>query len=81
MDIRVRHQLSALYVSCHEQHELGGTETRYERARHAITSVSTRNVDNIVNGTLLPEIAETVLAKMAEGGSIAKIKVTTNKPG
>jgi len=32
-------------------------------------------------GTLLPEIAETVLAKMAEGGSIAKIKVTANKQG
>ncbi|AMP16082.1 type VI secretion system ATPase TssH [Collimonas pratensis] len=40
-----------------------------------------RNVDNILNGTLLPEIAETVLARMAEGGSIAKIKVTANKQG
>ncbi|MET3117223.1 type VI secretion system protein VasG [Undibacterium sp. GrIS 1.8] len=40
-----------------------------------------RNVDNILNGTLLPEIAESVLAKMAEGASIAKIKVTANKQG
>jgi type VI secretion system protein VasG len=40
-----------------------------------------RNVDNILNGTLLPEIAETVLGRMAEGGSIAKIKVTANKQG
>ncbi|TCV90673.1 type VI secretion system ATPase TssH [Sulfurirhabdus autotrophica] len=40
-----------------------------------------RNVDNILNGTLLPEIAETVLAKMAEGASISKIKVTANKQG
>ncbi|MFC5473585.1 type VI secretion system ATPase TssH [Paraherbaspirillum soli] len=40
-----------------------------------------RNVDNILNGALLPEIAETVLAKMAEGGSIAKIKVSASKQG
>ena len=40
-----------------------------------------RNVDNILNGTLLPEIAESVLAKMAEGASITKIKVTANKQG
>jgi len=32
-------------------------------------------------GTLSPEIAETLLTKMAEGGSIAKIKVTTNTQG
>ncbi len=40
-----------------------------------------RNVDNILNGTLLPEIAESVLAKMAEGTVIAKIKVSADKKG
>ncbi|MEC5164096.1 MULTISPECIES: type VI secretion system ATPase TssH [unclassified Janthinobacterium] len=40
-----------------------------------------RNVDNILNGTLLPEIAESVLTKMAEGSSISKIKVSANKQG
>jgi type VI secretion system protein VasG len=40
-----------------------------------------RNVDNILNGTLLPEIAESVLAKMAEGTVISKIKVSANKEG
>jgi type VI secretion system protein VasG len=40
-----------------------------------------RNVDNILNGTLLPEIAESVLAKMAEGAAITKIKVGANKNG
>ncbi|MEO5795083.1 MAG: type VI secretion system ATPase TssH [Rhodoferax sp.] len=40
-----------------------------------------RNVDNILNGTLLPEIAESVLAKMAAGSSIGKIKVSANKAG
>ncbi|HAT32880.1 MAG TPA: type VI secretion system ATPase TssH, partial [Janthinobacterium sp.] len=40
-----------------------------------------RNVDNILNGTLLPEIAESVLAKMAEGVAMTKIKVSANKQG
>jgi type VI secretion system protein VasG len=40
-----------------------------------------RNVDTILNGTLLPEIADTVLAKMAEGGAIARIKVSATKAG
>jgi type VI secretion system protein VasG len=40
-----------------------------------------RNVDHILNGTLLPEIAESVLAKMAEGERVTKIKVTAGKKG
>jgi type VI secretion system protein VasG len=40
-----------------------------------------RNVDTILNGTLLPEIADSVLAKMAEGGAIARIKVSATKAG
>ncbi len=40
-----------------------------------------RNVDHILNGTLLPEIAESVLAKMAEGTDIASIKVSANLRG
>ncbi|MBT9567278.1 MAG: type VI secretion system ATPase TssH [Thiobacillus sp.] len=40
-----------------------------------------RNVDHILNGTLLPEIAESVLTKMAEGSAIKKIKVSASKQG
>jgi len=40
-----------------------------------------RNVDNILNGTLLPEIAQSVLAKMAEGTGISRIKVSASKQG
>jgi len=40
-----------------------------------------RNVDNILNGTLLPEVAESVLARMAEGGAIARIAVTADEGG
>lgn len=40
-----------------------------------------RNVDSILNGTVLPEIAESVLSFMAEGKAIQKIKVSANKNG
>jgi type VI secretion system protein VasG len=40
-----------------------------------------RNVDTILNGTLLPEIADSVLARMAEGGAIGKVKVSATKAG
>ena len=40
-----------------------------------------RNVDHILNGTLLPEIAEHVLSRMAEGQRIEKIKVSADKNG
>jgi type VI secretion system protein VasG len=40
-----------------------------------------RNVDHILNGSLLPEIAEAVLEKMAQGAAISKIKVGANRQG
>ncbi|MCE1239540.1 MAG: type VI secretion system ATPase TssH [Azonexaceae bacterium] len=40
-----------------------------------------RNVDHILNGTLLPEVAESVLARMAEGIAIERIKVSAGKNG
>ena len=40
-----------------------------------------RNVDNILNGSLLSEIADSVLAQMAEGGAIARVKVSATKAG
>jgi type VI secretion system protein VasG len=40
-----------------------------------------RNVDHILNGSLLPEIAEAVLARMAEGAAISKIKAGANRQG
>ncbi|MGY0612481.1 type VI secretion system ATPase TssH [Luteimonas sp. A501] len=40
-----------------------------------------RSVDHILNGTALPEIAESVLARMAEGGKIEAIKVSADKKG
>jgi len=40
-----------------------------------------RNVDHILNGSLLPEIAEAVLQRMSEGAAIGKIKVGASKQG
>jgi len=40
-----------------------------------------RNVDHILNGTLLPEIAGAVLARMAEGAGVERIKVGAGKNG
>lgn len=40
-----------------------------------------RNVDHILNGTLLPEVADSVLAAMAEGNAISAVKVNANKKG
>lgn len=40
-----------------------------------------RNVDHILNGTLLPQVAEEVLSRMAEGGAIARIRTTALKNG
>ncbi|HEU5436673.1 MAG TPA: type VI secretion system ATPase TssH [Telluria sp.] len=40
-----------------------------------------RNVDNILNGSVLPEIAESVLARMAEGQPITRVKVSADKKG
>jgi type VI secretion system protein VasG len=40
-----------------------------------------RNVDTILNGTLLPGIADAVLARMAEGGAIGRVKVGATRAG
>ena len=50
-------------------------------ARCTEVDTGARNVDHILNGTLLPEIATSVLAKMAEGLAISKIKVGASKDG
>ncbi len=40
-----------------------------------------RNVDHILGGTLLPQVAESVLARMAEGRDISRIRATAGKDG
>ncbi len=40
-----------------------------------------RNVDHILNGSLLPELAEQTLSRMAAGEKLSKIKVGADKQG
>ncbi|ALM84270.1 type VI secretion system ATPase TssH [Bordetella sp. N] len=50
-------------------------------ARCTEVDTGARNVDHILNGTLLPEIAEQVLARMAEGGAISRIRASAGEDG
>jgi type VI secretion system protein VasG len=40
-----------------------------------------RNIDNIISGNLLPEVAEAVLARMAEGQTVESIRVSVDGGG
>jgi type VI secretion system protein VasG len=50
-------------------------------ARCTEVDTGARAVDHILNGSLLPEIADSVLARMAEGQALGKIKVSAGKDG
>jgi type VI secretion system protein VasG len=50
-------------------------------ARCTEVDTGARAVDHILNGSLLPEVADAVLARMAEGQAIAQIKVSAGKGG
>ena len=50
-------------------------------ARCTEVDTGARNVDHILNGTLLPEIAGHVLARMADGRAVNRIKVSASKTG
>ncbi len=70
-------------ISVNHKAEFSYDEALIEAVLARCTEVDSgaRNVDNILNGTLLPEVAESVLTKMAEGAAISKIKVSANKQG
>ncbi|MQA36773.1 type VI secretion system ATPase TssH [Rugamonas aquatica] len=70
-------------ISVNHKAEFSYDEALVEAVLARCTEVDSgaRNVDNILNGTLLPEVAESVLTKMAEGAVISKIKVSANKQG
>ncbi|NVD71804.1 type VI secretion system ATPase TssH [Duganella sp. BJB1802] len=70
-------------ISANHKAEFSYDEALVEAVLARCTEVDSgaRNVDNILNGTLLPEVAESVLTRMAEGAAISKIKVSANKQG
>jgi type VI secretion system protein VasG len=70
-------------IAANHKAEFSHDEALVEAVLARCTEVDSgaRNVDNILNGSVLPEIAESVLAKMAEGAAITKIKVSASKQG
>jgi type VI secretion system protein VasG len=50
-------------------------------ARCTEVDTGARAVDHILNGSLLPEVADAVLARMAVGEAIAQIKASASKDG
>ena len=50
-------------------------------ARCTETDSGARNIDSILNGGLLPSIADLLLAKMAEGMPVTKVKVGVTRQG
>ncbi len=50
-------------------------------ARCTEVSSGARNVDNILNGTVLPEMSQVFLSKMAEGLTISNVNVTVDESG
>ncbi len=63
--------------------ELAYDDTLVDAVASRCTEVDSgaRNVDHILTGTLLPEIAETVLARMAEGTRIDRITIGVTEDG
>ena len=49
--------------------------------RCTMADAGARNVDNILNGSLLPQLAESVLAWMADGRDISRIAVGVSEHG
>ncbi len=81
--IRLKLDRIARRVAENHQAEFGYDEALVEAVLARCTEVDSgaRNVDHILNGTLLPEIADSVLARMAEGVAIRRIEVGANEDG
>jgi type VI secretion system protein VasG len=81
--IRLKLDRIAERVATNHKAQFDYDEALVEAVLARCTEVDTgaRAVDHILNGTLLPEIAESVLARMAEGQAISRIKVGAGKDG
>jgi type VI secretion system protein VasG len=81
--IRLKLDRIAARVKTNHQAELRYDNALVEAVLARCTEVDTgaRSVDHILNGSLLPEVADAVLSRMAEGAPIQQIKVTAAKDG
>jgi type VI secretion system protein VasG len=81
----VRLKLNKIGKRIHANH---GASFEYEdgvvdaiAARCTEVDSGARNIDNILNGTVLPEVSGYVLERMAEGGTIHAIKIGVDDQG
>ncbi|MBI2732223.1 MAG: type VI secretion system ATPase TssH [Aquabacterium sp.] len=81
--IKLKLDRIAARVQANHQAVLEYDDALIETVLARCTEVDTgaRAVDHILNGSLLPEVADSVLARMAEGQAISKIKVSAGKNG
>jgi type VI secretion system protein VasG len=81
--IKLKLDRIAARVRANHQAELQYDDALIDTVLARCTEVDTgaRAVDHILNGSLLPEVADSVLARMAEGRPIQKIKVSAGKDG
>jgi type VI secretion system protein VasG len=81
--IKLKLDRIAARVQANHQAVLDYDDALIETVLARCTEVDTgaRAVDHILNGSLLPEVADSVLARMAEGQAISKIKVSAGKNG
>jgi type VI secretion system protein VasG len=81
--IRLKLRRIAARVATNHQAAFEFDEKLVEAVLARCTEVDSgaRNVDHILNGSLLPEIAGEVLSRMAEGGALTRIKVSAAKNG
>jgi type VI secretion system protein VasG len=81
--IRLKLDRIAARVKANHQAELAFDESLIDTVLARCTEVDTgaRAVDHILNGSLLPEVADAVLAAMAEGRAIERIRVGADAQG
>jgi type VI secretion system protein VasG len=81
----IRLKLDRIAQRVAEQHRaaLTCTDALVQAVLQRCTEVDTgaRAVDHILNGTLLPELADHVLSRMCEGQGLSHIQVTADKQG
>ena len=58
-----------------------GASSRNATRFSAVTSSGARNIEKILSQTLLPELSAEVLARLAEGQPISRVKVGMNPSG
>jgi type VI secretion system protein VasG len=81
--IRLKLQRVVDRIATQHQIRLDYSESVIDTVLNRCTEVDSgaRNVDSILNGSLLPELAQHLLTHMAEGKQIDRIKVSSLKSG